>query len=56
MVPHIVFDLFFASSIVWAGRGLPMAIQGLKPKQRTPHLWRMRYVARNAAGMPHGGA
>jgi len=40
MVLHIVFDLFFALSIVCAGRGLAMAIQGLKPTQRTPHLTR----------------
>ena len=40
MVLHIVFDLFFALSIVCAGRGLAMAIQGLKPKQRTPRLIR----------------
>lgn len=37
MVLHIVFDLFFALGIVCAGRGLAMAIQGLKPKLRTPH-------------------
>jgi enediyne biosynthesis protein E5 len=37
MVLHIVFDLFFGLSIVCAGCGLAMAIQGLKPKQRTPH-------------------
>jgi enediyne biosynthesis protein E5 len=37
LVLHIVFDLFFALSIVCAGRGLAIAIQGLKPKQRTPH-------------------
>ena len=37
MVLHFVFDLFFALSIVCAGRGLAIGIQGLKPNQRTPH-------------------
>jgi hypothetical protein len=54
VVLHIVFDLFFALSIVCAGRGLAMAIQGLKPKQRTPRLIVMRYKARNASGRPRG--
>ena len=39
-----------------AGRGLAMAIQGLKPKLRTPHPTALRCKARNAAGRPRGGA